>query len=208
MAATEPGITTIKRLFAHSGNRCAFPKCTAPMAEGDTVFGEVCHIKGKKPGSPRHDPAQILEQRNDFDNLILLCPNHHAVIDADTDAYTFERLQKMKADHEAGAAPIPESDAENAAAAYVGLVSIGQAGGVTAQNLTAQNFTYNAGQVDSVAQRRQLQAVENLWEMVCTLRKEFSSVVFVDTDLPLNFHPAAFRASTNVTPLGAVSVPA
>ena len=28
------------------------------------------------------------------------------------------------------------------------------------------------------------------------------------SDLPLNFHPAAFRASTNVTPFGAVSVPA
>jgi hypothetical protein len=27
-------------------------------------------------------------------------------------------------------------------------------------------------------------------------------------DLPLNFHPAAFRASTKVTPFGAVSVPA
>ena len=27
-------------------------------------------------------------------------------------------------------------------------------------------------------------------------------------DLPLNFHPAAVRASTNVTPFGAVSVPA
>ena len=28
------------------------------------------------------------------------------------------------------------------------------------------------------------------------------------SDLPLNFHPAAFRASTNVTPFDAVSVPA
>jgi hypothetical protein len=27
-------------------------------------------------------------------------------------------------------------------------------------------------------------------------------------DLPLNFHPAAIRASANVTPFGAVSVPA
>jgi hypothetical protein len=27
-------------------------------------------------------------------------------------------------------------------------------------------------------------------------------------DLPLNFHPAAVRASANVTPFGAVSVPA
>jgi hypothetical protein len=27
-------------------------------------------------------------------------------------------------------------------------------------------------------------------------------------DLPLNFHPAAIRASANVTPFGAMSVPA
>ena len=31
---------------------------------------------------------------------------------------------------------------------------------------------------------------------------------FVLLDLPLNFHPAAVRASANVTPFGAVSVPA
>jgi hypothetical protein len=34
------------------------------------------------------------------------------------------------------------------------------------------------------------------------------SVPNASGDLPLNFHPAAFRASTNVTPFGAVSVPA
>ena len=32
--------------------------------------------------------------------------------------------------------------------------------------------------------------------------------ILISSDLPLNFHPAAFRASTNVTPFGAVSVPA
>src|ERR1700677_3847616 len=32
--------------------------------------------------------------------------------------------------------------------------------------------------------------------------------VYADGDLPLNFYPAAVRASANVTPLGAVSVPA
>jgi hypothetical protein len=31
---------------------------------------------------------------------------------------------------------------------------------------------------------------------------------FIATDLPLNFHPAAVRAWANVTPFGAVSVPA
>jgi hypothetical protein len=32
--------------------------------------------------------------------------------------------------------------------------------------------------------------------------------VMVADDLPLNFHPAAVRASADVTPFGAVSVPA
>jgi Zn-dependent protease len=35
-----------------------------------------------------------------------------------------------------------------------------------------------------------------------------SQFISISTDLPLNFHPAAVRASANVTPFGAVSVPA
>ena len=33
---------------------------------------------------------------------MLLCPIHHTVVDADTEAYTVERLQAMKTGHEAG----------------------------------------------------------------------------------------------------------
>lgn len=205
MAATEPGITAIKRLFARSGNRCAFPKCTAPMADGDTIFGEVCHIKGKNPGSPRHDPTQTAEQRNDFDNLILLCPNHHAVIDADIEAYTVERLQKMKSAREADAPPISESEAQQAAATYIELASIGQTGGIAAQNLNAQNFTYNAAPaIDAVSQRRQLQAVENLWSMVCKLHKEFASLVFVDTILTASEMNEFFQTGANSGPMSMI----
>lgn len=49
MAASGPGITDIKLLFARSGNRCAFPKCRAPMAVNESLTGEVCHIKGARP---------------------------------------------------------------------------------------------------------------------------------------------------------------
>ena len=58
MAASGPSITAIKLLFARSGNRCAFPKCHAPMALDETLTGEVCHIKGARPGSARYDPGQ------------------------------------------------------------------------------------------------------------------------------------------------------
>jgi len=175
------------------------------MAEGDTLFGEVCHIKGKNPGSPRHDLGQTQEQRNDFANLILLCPNHHAVIDADTDAYTVERLQKMKSDHESTAAPISDNEAQQAAATYIGLASVGQTGGIAAQNLNAQNFTYNTGPVvDAVTQRRQLQALENLWAMVGTLRKEFGSIVFIDTILLASEIDEYFRTGAHSEPMSMI----
>ena len=53
---TGPTLPTIKRLFAHSGNRCAFPKCTATLIDAETVVGKVCHIKGARSGSGRYDP--------------------------------------------------------------------------------------------------------------------------------------------------------
>jgi len=41
------------------------------------------------------------EQRNGFDNLILLCPNHHRKVDyLIPEDYPVDVLQKMKADHE------------------------------------------------------------------------------------------------------------
>jgi hypothetical protein len=98
---TGPNQTTIKRLFAHSGNRCAFPRCTVLLVQDKTVVGEICHIKAASPSGPRYDPQQTIVQRHSYDNLLLLCANHHATIDDDPEAYTVERLIKMKSDHEA-----------------------------------------------------------------------------------------------------------
>lgn len=98
-----PSVKTIKRLCIVSGNLCAFPKCRITLVEqlSGKVTGRVCHIKGSQPGGPRYDASQTDEQRHGFDNLLLLCPIHHDVVDDDPDAYTVERLTKMKADHEA-----------------------------------------------------------------------------------------------------------
>lgn len=65
------------------------------------VTGRLSHIKASSPGGPRYDPAQTDEQRHAFDNLILMCPIHHDVIDADPTAYTVARLGEVKSDHEA-----------------------------------------------------------------------------------------------------------
>lgn len=99
----SPSTATVKRLFAVSGNLCAFPKCSNPLVDelSGKVTGEICHIKAKSPDGPRFEAVQTDEERHGFDNLILLCPIHHQVVDDDPEAYSYERLQKMKSTHEA-----------------------------------------------------------------------------------------------------------
>lgn len=96
-----PSTATIKRLFAISGNLCAFPKCKQTLVDQDSgkVIGEICHIKAQNKGGPRYDSEQKDKERHSFDNLILMCPVHHQIIDADTEKYSVEALFKIKDDH-------------------------------------------------------------------------------------------------------------
>ncbi|NQU23517.1 MAG: 5'-methylthioadenosine/S-adenosylhomocysteine nucleosidase [Candidatus Nealsonbacteria bacterium] len=100
--ARAPTQKTVKMLFAASGNACAFPGCATPLFDGASgvLLGELCHIEAASPGGPRYGPTQTEEHRNSRDNLIILCPNHHSVIDQDPQTYTAESLTRMKAAHE------------------------------------------------------------------------------------------------------------
>ena len=102
MTPSSPRQKTIKRIFAVSGNKCYFPNCNTPLVDKGigTVIGEICHIKGKKSESTRYDPYQSDEERHGFDNLVLMCPLHHKVIDDDSDSYTVSRLKEIKVEHE------------------------------------------------------------------------------------------------------------
>lgn len=102
MTLNSPRQKTKKRLFAVSGNKCYFPNCNTPLVDKGigTVTGEICHIKGKKPESSRYDPNQSDEERHGFDNLVLMCPLHHKIIDDDSNSYTVSRLKEIKVEHE------------------------------------------------------------------------------------------------------------
>jgi hypothetical protein len=52
---TRPTERTIERLFAVSGNQCAFPGCTANLVIGDTVTAEICHIKAQNAGEAENE---------------------------------------------------------------------------------------------------------------------------------------------------------
>ena len=96
---TEPSRKDIKRLFAESKNQCAFPNCTTEMVINNSVVGDICHIKGQKPGSARYDEKQTEKERNNYNNLLILCKVHHKVIDDDEESYSVERLLKIKDSH-------------------------------------------------------------------------------------------------------------
>ncbi len=98
---TEPTRATVKRLFAFSRNRCAFPQCDTPLVEeSGTITGIICHIRARSRGGPRFDPKQSPNERHAFENLILMCSRHSKVIDSEPLRYTTKVIKGFKAAHE------------------------------------------------------------------------------------------------------------
>ena len=139
-----PTLATVKRLFALSSNRCAFPGCETPIIEinNGAVIGEISHIRGTKNGSARNDPHLSDEEKHEFNNLILLCPTHHAIVDSNENTYTVVTLIEYKRNHESSAKSMvaPENYVlEELLADYITksslnspVKSVGQTGGQTA----------------------------------------------------------------------------
>lgn len=94
----------LKILFAKSGNRCAFPNCDssviADVGVGSQPLAEVAHIVAYSDDGPRSDPSLPTEERNKASNLILLCPNHHTLVDKFEYQYNTHVLREMKLQHE------------------------------------------------------------------------------------------------------------
>lgn len=94
---SAPTLATIKRLFAQSGNCCAFPDCATPLVEeSGTVTGEICHIRSASPGGPRFDKTQNESERHGAANLLLLCARHHKIIDSEPEKYPVSVLEVIK----------------------------------------------------------------------------------------------------------------
>ena len=96
----------LKRLFARSGNRCAFTDCRRPLVvesllgQPPVMLGDVAHIIAASPAGPRGDAFMPPAERNRYENLILLCNTHHQLVDAEEATYTPERLRSIKQAHE------------------------------------------------------------------------------------------------------------
>jgi len=96
----------IKLLWGRAANRCSFEECRMKLSQdqktttGSFPIGEQAHIVGKEVGSARSESILSMEERESYHNFILLCPNHHTLIDKNPKDYPIEKLHMMKAQHE------------------------------------------------------------------------------------------------------------
>jgi len=99
-------ISDIKKLWGEAAGRCSFPKCRQrliiPGNEEDktAVIGEIAHIEAHSDDGPRPNLDLTREQRDSYDNLILLCPTHHKLVDSQPKKYNSEVLRRWKKEHE------------------------------------------------------------------------------------------------------------
>ena len=71
------------------------------MNKGGVFVGEVCHIEAAAEGGPRFNPGMANEDRRRANNLILLCHEHHRVVDdVDNCSYSVQSLRDMKKVHQ------------------------------------------------------------------------------------------------------------
>lgn len=97
----------VKLLCLSSGGLCAFPGCEKRLIrdgsslDDPVVVGEIAHIVAESRSGPRGGAMLSDEDRNKHTNLILVCPEHHTIIDRQPNTYSIAVVRQMKADHEA-----------------------------------------------------------------------------------------------------------
>jgi hypothetical protein len=71
----------------------------ATNSDRAAVIGEIAHIVPSSPteiDNPRYDPDYPRELVDTYDNLLLLCPTHHTVVDKKPNTYNSNDLREWK----------------------------------------------------------------------------------------------------------------
>jgi hypothetical protein len=77
-----PKTEVLRELYLKSGNQCAFSGCPRVMIDSDGNFvGQICHIEAAEEGGERFNHKQTNEDRRAFNNLMLMCYEHHVYND-------------------------------------------------------------------------------------------------------------------------------
>lgn len=92
-------------LWGRSGNRCALSTCKKNLVEDETltddasIVGDEAHIVAREEDGPRGKSTLTQEERDKYENLILMCKVHHKMIDDQPLEYTVDKLHLIKTNH-------------------------------------------------------------------------------------------------------------
>ena len=105
MSKTNIPNKTLFLLWGKSAGRCEFTGCNKMLSKDDLTQkeynnGQCAHIIADSPNGPRGNSETSMQISKDLSNLILLCPEHHKLIDDDPKTYTVDKLLQMKEEHE------------------------------------------------------------------------------------------------------------
>jgi hypothetical protein len=93
-------------LWGAASGRCSFPNCPKRLVSEATtddprvMLGEMAHIIGESVDGPRGESPLTQEERDSYENLILLCHEHHELVDGQPKTYTVEVVHAYKRAHE------------------------------------------------------------------------------------------------------------
>lgn len=99
----SPDTHTKLRLFADAAGYCQRPGCNrrlfVDVDSKNIQIAEMAHIVAASDQGPRAQSTLAIEERGAYENLILLCPLCHAIIDKSPDDFPDRTVQEWKRDH-------------------------------------------------------------------------------------------------------------
>lgn len=98
-----PDSHTKLRLFADAAGRCQNPACNQPLfvdaGPKNIHIAEMAHVFAAADEGPRANSELTEAERGRYENLILLCPNCHTIIDKAPDEYPDAVILGWKRQH-------------------------------------------------------------------------------------------------------------
>ena len=96
---------TKRLLWSRSGGYCQNPACNHDFfvffQNGEvTSLNELAHVIGQSEQGPRGRSNLGARERDEYENIILLCPTCHTLIDKSPDQFSVKTLREWKRRHE------------------------------------------------------------------------------------------------------------
>ncbi len=93
----------LKKLLGKAAGRCSYPGCSNNCIgyfekSGDKILGEMAHVIPQSSKGPRGTTG--VKGPNTYENLILLCPYHHEMVDKAPMDFPAKLLHGWKNQHE------------------------------------------------------------------------------------------------------------